>query len=80
MLFVECANDLIFVPSVSPNFSEVIVLIIIIDLDVIRENLEAMSVYVRSPAPNNQSAYSSSTGTANFPHASSTTELKQVRE
>ena len=51
-----------------------------VDLDVIRENLEAMSVYVRSPAPNNQSAYSSGTGTTNFPHTSSTTELKQVRE
>ena len=59
-------------------FSKVIFYVHNTDLDVIRENLEAMSVYVRSPAPNNQS--SSSTGTTNFPHTSSTTELKQVRE
>ena len=51
-----------------------------LDLDVIRENLEAMSVYVRSPVPNNQSAYNANVGAANFPHTSSSSELKQVSE
>lgn len=46
-----------------------------VDMDVIRENLEAMSVYVRSPAPTNQSASSVTT----LPYAnSSTSDLKLV--
>ena len=47
------------------------------DLDVIRENLEAMSVCVRWPTPpNNQSALNANFGA--ILQTSSVTELKQV--
>ena len=50
----------------------------VLDLDVIRENLEAMSVYVRSPAQTSQSVLSATTGAPPIFHTSSSSDLKSV--